>query len=601
MRFAQQKKIPDRSMSVSEQSGSLIRHELDRLLASDLLRRSPSHLRLLRYLVERSLANDHGALREMSIGIEVFNRNPATFDPKNDPIVRVNVSRLRERLAKHYAMFDAPPQVRIELPKGHYVPTFVELGAKQLAAPRFLVLPFVSEGRDDALATLLFESTIGELQSMLQVLVLGSRSARAVADDEPLDSARRVNAQAVLSARWVRVDDAHHVHTMLLSAPYGHMIASKRYERTADETDAAFVDRLSRKIREDCLKALADLLPGEYVLPPERKGFSGVPSEAADAFVQSRRATALGTAEGHREARSLLELAISAAPGFAMAHAYLAATMGNLSMYEQVTPEEAWRVGSAASARALQLDPLEPGAYLNLAADKVFYEYDFAAAQSLLLTAKKLAPRHPGVHMLAGTVASYSGEIDEALGHFDAAQEVDPLFPAIRSNRGVALYFAGRYDDANRVFLALLTDYPQRISTRLSLASSLTLCGAFEAARNELNAVIEHDPDDASARIALAIVNARDGDKRQAKKIVTSVRVGGAIERTNPSSLAAVYAQLGELEAAIKWLTRAAEAHEGGFAEAQVDPLLAPLCEVAAFHTLLAKYGLVAKQAIAQG
>ena len=91
---------------------------------------------------------------------------------------------------------------------------------------------------------LLFESTIGELQAM-QVLVLGSRSARAVADDEPLDSARRVNAQAVLSSRLVRqaegtskagtLRDALHVHTMLLSAPYGQMLASRRYSRAADD------------------------------------------------------------------------------------------------------------------------------------------------------------------------------------------------------------------------------------------------------------------------------------------------------------------------------------------------------------------------------
>ena len=74
-------------------------------------------------------------------------------------------------------MFEAPPQVRIELPKGA-MPEFVELGARQLAAPRFLVLPFVSDSRDDALATLLFESTIGELQAMLQVLVLGRVGAR---------------------------------------------------------------------------------------------------------------------------------------------------------------------------------------------------------------------------------------------------------------------------------------------------------------------------------------------------------------------------------------------------------------------------------------
>ena len=137
---------------MSEQSGNLIRSELDRLLANDWLRRSPSHLRLLRYLLERSLGNDQGALREMSIGIEVFHRNPSTYDPKSDPIMRVNVSRLRERLVKHYAMFDAPPQLRIELREGRYAPEFVELGARILTAPRFLVLPFVSGARDDSLA-----------------------------------------------------------------------------------------------------------------------------------------------------------------------------------------------------------------------------------------------------------------------------------------------------------------------------------------------------------------------------------------------------------------------------------------------------------------
>ena len=132
-----------------------------------------------------------------------------------------------------------------------------------------------------------------------------------------------------------------------------------------------------------------------------------------------------------------------------------------------------------------------------------------------------------------------------------------------------------------------------------SLANSLTLCGAFEAARGELNAVIEHDPDDASARLALAVLTARDGDKRQARKIVNSVRASGGkgdIEKTNPSSLAAVYAQLGERDEAMKWLALAADSHEGGFAEVQVDPLLAPLRDVEAFHALLATYRLIAKQ-----
>lgn len=194
--------------------------------------------------------------------------------------------------------------------------------------------------------------------------------------------------------------------------------------------------------------------------------------------------------------------------------------------------------------------------------------------------------------MLMGTAASYCGRLDEALRHLDAAQEVDPLFPAIRANRGVAYYFARRFDDANRVYIELLTEYPQRTSTRLSLANSLMLCGALEAARNELNTVVEHDPTDAGARLSLAVLAARHGDLRGARKIVNAVRAQGSIERTNPSALGAAYAQLGDADEAVNWLTQAADAHEGGFAEVQVDPMLQPLASCEAFHSMLTRRGL---------
>ncbi|MBS0313217.1 MAG: tetratricopeptide repeat protein [Proteobacteria bacterium] len=578
--------------------GKLVRSELERLLGSEFLRRSPSHLRLLRYLVERRLAGDTGALREMAIGIEVFQRNPATFDPKNDPIVRVNASRLRERLMRHYAMFDTPPQLRIELPKGRYVPEFIELGTRTLMPPRFLVLPVVSEPADDALATLLFESMIGELQALLQVQVLGSRSARAVADDEPLDSARRLNAHAVLSSRLLRVAATEGaatvptLHTLLLSAPYGHMLASHRYERAAGESDARFVERVSRLVRDASIEALVDLLPGEYTPPAQRRGFQGVDGEAADAYVAARRESALGTADGHRQARRLLEAAIARSPDFAMAHAALASTLGNLSMYEQITPEEAWRLGSAASRRALELDPLEPGAYLNLAGDKIYYEYDFAAARELLRQALTLAPRQPGVHLLLGTIASYEARLDEALQHLDAAQELDPLYPAIRANRGVAWLFCGHYTEAARVFSELLALHPQRNATRVSLANALTLLGETDAAQRELDAVLEREPADAAARLGLAVLAARDGRKQEARSRIDAVRADSGIERTNPSALASAYAQLGDAAEAMRWLALAAECHEGGFAEAQVDPLLAPLAPLPEFRTLLAAHGL---------
>ncbi len=133
----------------------MIEEELERLAASDALRRAPSHQRLLRYLVERRVAGDDAALRETAIALDVFKRDPATYDPQVDPIVRVNIGRLRERLEAHYANYDRPPKLRIVLPRGRYAPDFVAAsdsaaGAAALPAlaiPAYLTRLFGAEAQ----------------------------------------------------------------------------------------------------------------------------------------------------------------------------------------------------------------------------------------------------------------------------------------------------------------------------------------------------------------------------------------------------------------------------------------------------------------------
>lgn len=64
---------------------------------SAAFRGSPRHRALLRWLVDRRLADDLGALKESVIAVEVFGRAPARFDPRTDTIVRVEARRLRAR------------------------------------------------------------------------------------------------------------------------------------------------------------------------------------------------------------------------------------------------------------------------------------------------------------------------------------------------------------------------------------------------------------------------------------------------------------------------------------------------------------------------
>lgn len=78
--------------------------------------------RLLRFLVQNSL---DGAVRETSeyaIGIEVFDRDTATYNTCDDPIVRVQVGRLREKLKTYYATSGSGSDIEITIPCGGYMP-----------------------------------------------------------------------------------------------------------------------------------------------------------------------------------------------------------------------------------------------------------------------------------------------------------------------------------------------------------------------------------------------------------------------------------------------------------------------------------------------
>ncbi|MDX2149488.1 MAG: hypothetical protein SFV54_02050 [Bryobacteraceae bacterium] len=86
---------------------------------------------LLKYLVTSTLEGRSDYLKESVIGVQVFGRDIG-YDTKVDPVVRVNAGRLRQRLVRFYDHHGDPPAVRIEIPKGGYVPEFVPTSPVQL-------------------------------------------------------------------------------------------------------------------------------------------------------------------------------------------------------------------------------------------------------------------------------------------------------------------------------------------------------------------------------------------------------------------------------------------------------------------------------------
>jgi Tol biopolymer transport system component len=120
----------------TETNPDAVRDELARVLASDIFSKAERMARFLRFVTEATLDGSADHIKEVVIGANVFDRRP-DYDPKTDPVVRYEARRLRAKLDQYYERPGARDSVRIELPKGAYVPRFIRLAP----APGPIILP----------------------------------------------------------------------------------------------------------------------------------------------------------------------------------------------------------------------------------------------------------------------------------------------------------------------------------------------------------------------------------------------------------------------------------------------------------------------------
>ena len=101
-----------------------IRRQLEKMLGARTFRSAEGQRAFLNYAVGEVLAGRGNLIKEYLIGVEVFGRGEL-FDPRLDPIVRTQARKLRARLLKYYETEGAQDSLRIEFPKGSYMPSFV--------------------------------------------------------------------------------------------------------------------------------------------------------------------------------------------------------------------------------------------------------------------------------------------------------------------------------------------------------------------------------------------------------------------------------------------------------------------------------------------
>jgi TolB-like protein len=121
------------------------REALDKMLGDATFAGTERDRKFLAYIVNETLAGRGERIKAYSVAVEVFGRD-ASFDPQNDPIVRVQAGHLRRVLERYYQGPGHTASVVMSIPKGGYTPTFA------LGAARVQVANVQSQGTTNASA-----------------------------------------------------------------------------------------------------------------------------------------------------------------------------------------------------------------------------------------------------------------------------------------------------------------------------------------------------------------------------------------------------------------------------------------------------------------
>ena len=398
------------------------REALQQILESSVFSLAGRLRRFLEFVVNKSLDGEEHELKEYTIGLAVFDRGP-DFDPRIDPIVRVEAGRLRQKLQRYYESAGLQSPLRIDLPKGAYVPTIAVRGAAATlvpAEPTLAVLTFadLSVNRNQAyLCEGMTEELIRALTKAPGLRVFAARSTTP--------------AHFVLEGGIRRDGTRMRITVMLKDARTSQFVWAENYDREFDDVFA---------IQEEIASAIVAALrlqchPERDVAAPARATAN---TTAYRLYLKARYFWNLRTAEGLLEAVRLFEKAIENDPRFGLAHAGLDDAYSLVGNYSVLPPAEAHAAAIRSAEKALRLTPGLAEAHTSMAHVLATCQWNWEEAEREFELAIELNPRlSTAHHWYAITCLMPQRRLAEAHLEICEAADLDPV--SISISRDVAV------------------------------------------------------------------------------------------------------------------------------------------------------------------
>ena len=560
--------------------------QLNRIFASKTFRQADRIKRFLDFIVKETVAGRGEKLKEFSVGVEVFGRD-SSFDPRFDPIVRVQARRLRAQLERYYAEEAAADEMIVEVPKGRYAVIFKPGRSTRASEPRkthapllisrntVLALPFQDHspaGDQRFLCAAINEEIVHALIKM-QTVRLSAWNGTALKDGEIdlEEAATRFNASIVVAGSVRKSGGEVRVIANMIDTASGCYLWSTSFNRKPED---------SFDLQEEVATAVAQKL--EAKMADGTQGLGGGPPAqnlaAYNLYTQGRYHLSQRTEEGLRKAVEFFEKAVAEDGQFACAYSGLADAYGLLGHYGALPPAEVWTKAVSNAAWAVLCDEHSAEAHTSLAHLKSTLDWDWAGAEQEFKRAISLDFRYATAHhWYAASVLSPVGRSEEAKDELLIAQALDPVSPIVARDLAKVYYYLGDYE-------AALEQCDHTIELDPHFAPAYSLLGFVQERRGEFDessAAFQHaiqlSPQSPTFRVALGRAFALLGKKHDALMILNEMLELAAKRYVAPFDLALLHFAVDNPDEGFHWLTKAFDDRGIEIMSLRVDPRFEPV------------------------
>ena len=365
-------------------------------------------------------------------------------------------------------------------------------------------MEYLSDGLTEEITTTL---------SRIPGLKVAARNSSFTFKGKPKD-ARTIGAalgvNTLLEGSIRKLGNQLRVSAQLINANNGYHLWSENYDRPAGDIFA---------VQEDIARRIAERLQGAPATPTSSR--PAVDPEAHALYLRARLFWNKRTEDGLNQAVELFQAAIKKEPGYAAAHAGLAATYVVLPLYS-LDPKrpERFRLARASANRALELDPTCAEAHAVLGSLQGDAR-DYRGAEEHFRQAIEQDHNYATGHHWYGIYLETHGKRDQALVELKMALELDPLSPILRCTIPAWYYMGGDYDRSIAECRKVLEAFPDFPAAHNVLIEAQLMKGDYQDALGEIELVRALEPDKPLAELEMkGFALARLGHRAEAEAII---------------------------------------------------------------------------------